>query len=151
MAETRGPALQKEMTEQLAAWDAGVARGEKPLPPAFRIQDAERPPTEVWKATAATGSVELIDPDLFYELARFYLRAESVGDMYQRYASAAQVYVWPHLAEGPSAFWEPDGRLKFEIQAHVQRLRDFRDRQGKQYKAAVVLREKVRRAAAEDD
>ena len=151
MAETKGPELQRELTKELADWDAALAKGQRPLPPAFHISDAERPPTEVWKAASATGSIELIDPDLFYELARFYLRAESVGDLYQRYASAAQIYVWPHLQEGPSAFWEPDGRLKFDIQAHVQRLRDFRDRQGKQAQAAVVLRRKLRRAAAEND
>jgi hypothetical protein len=150
MAVTRGPAMQRELTKELADWDQALARGEKPLPPAFRIADAERPPTGVWKAAVATGSIELINPDLFYELARFYVRADSVGDLYQRYSTGAQTYVWPHLHEGPSAFWEPDGKLKFEVQAHVQRLRDFRDRQGAQNRAAIALKEKLRVAALED-
>lgn len=145
MAETVGPVLQRQMTEQLEAWDRAVARGEKPLPPDFRIPDAERPPTGVWKAATATGTIELIEPELMFELARFYMRAESAGDLYQRYASSAQADVWPHLAEGPSAFWRPDGTLRHEIAAHVQRLRDFRDRQGKLSGQAKSLREKLKR------
>lgn len=145
MAETHGPVLQRQMTEQLEAWDRAVAGGEKPLPPDFRIPDAERPPTGVWKAATATGTIELIEPELMFELARFYMRADSAGDLYQRYASAAQADVWPHLAQGSSAFWEPDGDLRREIAAHVQRLRDFRDRQGKLSIQAKSLREKLKR------
>lgn len=144
MAETVGPVLQRQMREQLEAWDRAIARGEKPLPPDFRIPDAERPPTGVWKAASATGAIELIEPELMFELARFYVRADSAGDLYQRYASAAQVDVWPHLAEGPSAFWGADGKLRYEIAAHVQRLRDFRDRQGKLGGQAKSLREKLK-------
>jgi hypothetical protein len=147
MAETHGPMLQRQMTEQLAAWDAAVARGEKPLPPAVRIQDAERPPTGVWDAAVATGTIELVEPELMFELARFYTRAETAGDLYQRYSSAAQAYVWPHLDEGPAAFWEPEGDLRFEIKAHVQRLRDFRDLQGKQVRRAIALRKELKRAS----
>ena len=145
MAETHGPVLQRQMTEQLAAWDRAIARGERPLPPDFRIPDAERPPTGVWKAATATGTIELIEPELMFELARFYMRADSAGDLYQRYASAAQVDVWPHLSKGPPAFWKPDGDLRNETAAHVQRLRDFRDRQGKLSAQAKSLREKLER------
>lgn len=147
MAETRGPILQRQMTEQIEAWDRAIARGQRPLPPDFRILDAERPPTGVWKAATATGTIELIEPELMFELARFYMRADSAGDLYQRYASAAQADVWPHLAEGPSAFWEPDGKLRYETAAHVQRLRDFRDRQGKLSGQAKSLRQKLGRAS----
>jgi hypothetical protein len=147
MAETHGPMLQRQMTEQLAAWDMAIARGEKPLPPAFRILDAERPPTGVWDAAVATGTIELIEPELMFELARFYTRAETVGDLYQRYSAAAQTHVWPHLNEGPAAFWEPDGDLRFEIKVHVQRLRDFRTWQGRQNRRAIILRERLKRAS----
>lgn len=145
MAETHGPALQRQMTEQLESWDRAVAKGERPLPPDFRIPDAERPPTGVWRAATATGTIELIEPELMFELARFYMRADSAGDLYQRYASSAQEDVWPHLTEGPSVFWKPNGELRYEIAAHVQRLRDFRDRQGKLSGQAKSLREKLKR------
>ena len=150
MAETHGPALHRLVSAQLEAWDRAIARGEKPVPPAFRIPDAERPPTGVWDAAVATGTIELIEPEMMFELARFYTRAETVGDLYQRYSEAAQVYVWPHLDEGPSAFWEPNGVLKFEIKAHVQRLRDFQTWQGKQAQYAIAMRQKLRKAGRED-
>ena len=143
MAETHGPFIQRQMSQDLAAWDQALARGEKPLPPAFRIPDAERPPTGAWSAAVATGSIELVEPELFFELARFYTRANSVGDLYQRYSTAAQADVWPRLKKGPAAFWGPDGDLRYEIEAHVQRLRDFRDGQGKLSREAKILREKL--------
>ena len=145
MAETHGPVLQRQMTEQLEAWHRALAKGGRPVPPDFRIPDAERPPTGVWNAATASGTIDLIEPELMFELARFYMRADSAGDLYQRYASSAQADVWPHLAEGPSAFWEPNGELRYEIAAHVQRLRDFRDRQGKLSVQAKSLREKLKR------
>ena len=148
MAETHGPILQKRMTEQLDAWDRAVALGEKPVPPSFRIPDAERPPTGVWNAAVASGTIELVEPELMFELARFYTRAETVGDLYQRYSAAAQVDIWPHLREGSSAFWQPNGRLKDEIAADVQRLRDFRDRQRSLSKEAKLIRERLKQASS---
>ena len=82
-----------------------------------------------------------------FELARFYTRAETVGDLYQRYSSAAQIHVWPHLNKGPEAFWNPDGTLRFETEAHVQRLRDFRTWQGNQTRRAVALRQRLKLAS----
>lgn len=149
MAETHGPAFQRQMSEQLAAWDQAVRRGEHPLPPAFRMPRAERPPTGVWDAAVATGSIELVDPKLFFELARFYNRADSAGDLYVRYATAAQADVWPRLNEGPDAFWEADGDPSPEVKAHVQRLRDFRELQKLRVDEAREVRAKLRQAAAE--
>ncbi|MCL6729506.1 hypothetical protein [Sphingomonas hankyongi] len=147
MAETHGPMMHRRITEQLDAWDKAVARGEKPIPPAFRIPDAERPPTGVWNAAIATGTIELVEPELMFELARFYTRAETVGDLYQRYSAAAQVDVWPYLKDGPSAFWEPDGQLKHEIAADIQRLRDFRDWQGRLSEEARLVRKRLAQAS----
>lgn len=149
MAETHGPVFQRQMTDQLATWDRAVAAGGHPLPPTFRLPRAERPPTGVWDAAVATGSIELIDPELFFELARFYNRAESAGNLYQRYATAAQDDVWSRLDEGAGAFWQPDGKLRPEIKAHVQRLRDFQERQGQRVKEAREIRAKLRQAAAD--
>jgi len=149
MAETHGPLLQKRMTEQLEAWDRAVARGERPVPPSFRIPDAERPPTGVWNAAVATGTIDLIEPELMFELARFYTRADTVGDLYQRYSAAAQVDIWPHLKEGSAAFWEPDGQLKRETAADIQRLRDFRVWQGRLGQEAKVIRAKLKEASGD--
>lgn len=146
MAQTRGPALQREMTRQLAVWDAARARGEKPMPPTFRIPGAERPPTGVWDAAVATDSIELVNPDLFYELARFYNRAQSAGDIYQRYASGAEIDIWPYLNRGPSAFWRGN-ELQPAVAADVQRLREFRERQGELSREADQLLSKLRHAS----
>jgi hypothetical protein len=148
MAETHGPGFQKEMTRQLNAWDGAVARGLKPLPPTFRLPAAERPPTGVWDAAVATGSIELIDPDLFYELARFYIRADSVGLLYQRYSEGAQANVWPYLGQGPTAFWGADGMPRSEVLVTIQRLRDFRQRQGELGREAYQLRARLRESAS---
>jgi hypothetical protein len=147
MAETHGPRFQREMTQQLNAWDQALARGEEPLPPTFRLPGAERPPTGVWDAAVATDSISLIDPDLFYELARFYNRANSAGMLYQRYSESAQTYIWPYLNNGPAAFWEPGRRPRAEVLASVQRLRDFRQKQGELGQEARHLRETLRRSS----
>lgn len=148
MAETHGPRFQAEMTKQLNAWDQAVSRGQMPFPPTFRLPSAERPPTGVWDAAVATGSIELIDPELFYELARFYNRADSAGNLYQRYSTDAQTYIWPYLGRGPGAFWGPNGEPRPEVLVFVQRLRDFRQRQGELGREAQKLRTKLRRAAS---
>ena len=150
MAETHGPRFQAEMTRQLAAWDQAVARGERPLPPTFRLPGAERPPTGAWDAAVATGSIELIDPALFYELARFYNRADSTGKLYQRYSEGAQTQIWPYLMDGPRAFWGADGKPNAEVRVTLQRLRDFRQRQGELGHEALQLRTKLRKSTAAD-
>ena len=147
MAQTRGPVIQQQITTQLQAWDQAIARREKPVPPTFKLIGAERPPTGVWDAAVATGSIELIDPTLFYELARFYNRAHSAGDLYQRYSTSAQSDVWPYVREGPEAFWQSDGKLRPAVAADVERLRDFRDSQGQLNREAQFLRKKLRAAS----
>ena len=147
MAETHGPSFQKEITQELSSFDQAVAKGERPLPPSFKLPGAERPPTGVWDAAVASDSIELVDPELFYELARFYNRANSVGNLYQRYATYAQSDVWPHLTDGPTAFWQPNGKLRPEIQAHIQRLRDFQTQQGRLGIEARQLRKQLQRSS----
>lgn len=148
MAETHGPVFQRQMTEQLAAWDDAVARGERPLPPTFRLPGASGPPTGVWEAAVATGSIELVEPALFYELGRFYNRARSAGELYRGYAESARRHVWPRLSEGAAAFWDSDGDLRPEIKEHLQWLRDFHERQTALGQEARALRTKLHRAAA---
>lgn len=149
MAETHGPRFQAEMTRQLYAWDRALAQHQKPAPPMFRLPGAERPPTGVWNASVASGSIDLIDPQLFYELARFYNRADSAGNLYQRYSEGAQTSIWPYQAEGPAAFWGPEGEPRPEVVASVQRLRDFRQRQRELGQEAFQLRAKLRHSASQ--
>ena len=148
VAEKFGPIYQRQMAAQLSAWDKAVARGERPLPPTFKLPGAHGPPTGVWDAAAATGSIELVDPKFFYELGRYYNRARTAGELYRGYAESARVHVWPFLSDGPDAFWQPDGKLKPEIRVHLQRLRDFSDRQRSLMEEARELRAKLKQSAA---
>ena len=147
MAETHGPVFHRQMTEQLVAWDRAVAKRERPLPPTFKLPGASGPPTGVWDAASATGSIELIEPELFYELGRFYNRARTAGELYKSYAESARTYVWPYMSEGSPAFWRPDGDLRPEIRVHLQRLRDYHARQAALGEEARMLRAKLKRVA----
>jgi len=147
MAETHGPRFQREMTQELNVWDTAISRGQNPSPPTFRLPGAERPPTGAWDAAVVTGSIQLIDPELFYELARFYNRADSAGMLYQRYSESAQTHIRPYLGDGAKVFWGPDGKPRPEVRVTIQRLRDFRQRQGELDREAYQLRAKLRRTA----
>ncbi len=115
------------------------------MPPAFRIERADAPPAGVWDASVASSSIELIDPALFFELALLQSRTTS-GDQYRRYVAFAETAVWPFLDEGPQAFWQLDGKLRPEIEAHVDRLRVFRARQRALVEEAQQLRAKIDQA-----
>lgn len=142
MAETHGPVFERQASNQLLAWDRALAAGERPSPPAFKLPGAEGPPTGAWDAAVATGSIELVEPELFYELARFYNRANTASLLYQRYSAAAQTDVWPRLGEGPEVFWD-GGQPRLTIKAHVQRLRDFHNRAKANSMEARALRAKI--------
>ena len=144
-SETHGPRFVRDMANQLDAWDRAVAAGQQPVPPSFRLAGAEGPPTGVWNAAMATGSIELVEPELFYEMARYYNRAQTASILYQRYSSAAQTEIWPYLEDGPGAFWDDSGQPKPAVNAHVQRLRDFRDRARANSIEARQLRKKLAR------
>jgi hypothetical protein len=144
-ANTVGPTLNREATRQLAQWDEAVARGEHPVPPTFRMP-IERPPTGVWEAATRSQAIDLIDPKLFFELARFYNREATLGDQFQRYSSEAEKYVWPLAAQGPTAFWDSGGSLKPAIAAHILRLRNWRDQQARNNAEARSLRLRLREA-----
>jgi hypothetical protein len=62
---------------------------------------------------------------MFFSLAKFYGRAESSGDRYQRYNSFTENRVLPYLGQ-PAVFYD-GGKLRPEYAAYVERLRDFRD------------------------
>ena len=47
----------------------------------------------------------------------------------------------------PAAFWQPNGKLRPEIQAHIQRLRDFRTQQGRLGIEARQLRKQLQRSS----
>ena len=142
----KGPTFNREATGQLDAWDRAVARGVHPLPPTFRIP-IERPPTGVWDAAVQSNAIDLIEPSLFFEVASFYNRVDSLATQFQRYSVAAEQDVWPRLRDGPRAFWSSNGQLRPEIATHVLRLRNWRQQQAMNTEEASSLRARIRNAA----
>ena len=116
--------IEREIDAKLAAFDLARRRGEQPVPPVYREPGGERPPVRVWDGLVATGAARSLDPELFFRLARFYGRADSSGDRYQRYNMFTETRVLPYLGQ-PSVFYDA-GKLRPEYAAYVERLRDFR-------------------------
>lgn len=117
--------IEREIDAKLAAFDLALRRGEQPPPPVYREPGGEAPPVRAWDGLVATGAARSLDPEMFFELAKFYGRAESSGDRYQRYNMFTENRVLPYLGQ-PAVFYE-GGRLRPEYAAYVERLRDFRD------------------------
>lgn len=116
--------FQQETGSKIAAFDAALARGEQPKLPIYREPGGERPPSRAWDGIVATGVSKALPPDLYYELSRFYTRQESFGERYVRYAQMTEQQV---LTLGPEqrGVYDPNGKLKPEYAAYVDRLRDL--------------------------
>ena len=97
---------------------------QRPPLPVFRESGGERPPTRAWDGIVATGAARALDPQLFFQLARFHSRADSFGDRYLRYNNFSEERVLPYISE-PSIFYDARGQLKPEYAAYVDRLRDL--------------------------
>jgi hypothetical protein len=122
---SHGREINQQVTEMLRNFDAARARGDEPALPVYRETGGERPPTKAWDGIVATGAARSLDPQLFFRLARFYSRADSVGDRYQRYNSFSEERVLPYASD-KAVFYDRDGKLKPEFAAYVDRLRDIR-------------------------
>jgi hypothetical protein len=120
-----GREINQQVTGMLRNFDEGRAKGDEPALPVYRETGGERPPTKAWDGIIATGAARSLDPDLFFRLARFYSRADSVGDRYQRYNSFSEERVLPYASD-KAVFYGRDGKLKPEFAAYVDRLRDIR-------------------------
>ena len=117
--------LDAKVGEALVDFDAALARGEKPMPPIYREDDSERPPTRAWDAIVATGAAKSLDPKLLFDLSLFYTRQDSYGERYIRYNDFTESRVLA-LGPGPAGFYDAaSGRLKPEFAAHIDRLREM--------------------------
>jgi hypothetical protein len=137
---THGAAIDRQMDLMLRGFDAARARGEEPLVPVCREAGSERPDTKAWDGVVATGAARSLDPALFFRLARFYSRAESIGERYERYNAFSESRVLPYLADRDE-FYERSGKLKPEFAAYVDRLRDIQREQRATIVEAAGLRD----------
>ena len=119
-----------EIENRLGAWNASRASGEMPAPYVFRIEGSETPPIAVWEAVSQSSLVELLEPNLLFDLGFFYSEMEGVGKKYVRYTEFADARVMPGLKVGNEWFYDSDsGALRPEFAAHMDRLRDLRQDQ----------------------
>jgi hypothetical protein len=115
--------IHDRITAKISDYDRQVASGKRPPPPYWRLPLMERPPTLAWEAMVATGIARSIDPGLVLEIARFFSRGDSWGDRYYRYNVFTETEVLPYLAQ-PQRFYGPNGKLRPEYAAHIDRLRE---------------------------
>ena len=116
-----GQGIHKEIAGILADHERRVAKGERPPPPYWRLDQLERPPTLAWDAMVATGIARSLKPELVFQIARFFSRGDGLGDRYERYNAFTERQILPYLDE-PARFYEAGGRLRPEYAAHVARL-----------------------------
>ena len=115
----------KETGSKIAAFDAALARGEKPKLPIYREPGGERPPSRAWDGIVATGVSKALAPELYFELSRFYTRQESFGERYVRYAAMTEQQILTLGPEQRGIYNPTSGELKPEYAAYVDRLRDL--------------------------
>jgi len=121
---TNGPFVRDGMEVALAAFDSAVASGRKVAPAYYREPGAETASISVWEATVSSGGVNLLDPELFYELAEFYNRVESFSQRYLRYNQTTELEVLTRLSSGAEAFYDPhSGELDPVFRVHMDQLR----------------------------
>lgn len=135
-----------QIEAMIRSFDARLAAGERPSPPAYREPGAERPPhSNFWQSITASGGARLIEPDLLYSIHDFLNSMDSIGERYVRYAAFTEARVLPWAARDPGHFYGADGRLLPEYAAYVDRLRELR---ALERETMVDAREIRRRLAA---
>ncbi|HET9337209.1 MAG TPA: hypothetical protein VFO12_12475 [Sphingomicrobium sp.] len=120
-----GTEIERQIDALLREFNLARQQQRQPTLPVYRESGGERPPTRAWDGIVATGAARALDPKLFFRLARFHGRADSLGDRYIRYNNFSEERVLPYTSQ-PSAFYDEQGQLKPEYAAYVDRLRDLR-------------------------
>jgi hypothetical protein len=119
------PVLADTIDASIRSFEAALARGERPPPPSYYVRaGSERIPTVVWDATVQAGGLDLVQPTLFFELAEFYNRLNSISERYLRYIEFTEREVLPRVPT-PAAFYDAGGALRPEYRTYVDRLRDI--------------------------
>ncbi len=138
-----GQYIHRKISALLAESERRQAAGERPPPPYWRLDQLERPPTLAWDAMVATGIARSIEPELVFQIARFFSRGDGLGDRYQRYNAVTETQILPYLDE-PARFYGADGKLSPLYAAHIDRLRELLLVSDEMTKEAAELRRRLR-------
>lgn len=137
-------AFEHDAETRLAAFDAAIARHERPALPIYREANSERPPVRIWDSVVATGAAQALKPDLLFNLAMFYNRQDSFGERYVRYATYTEDHILT-LGADRTALYDGTGALRPEYAAYVDRLRELLDASRKLTAQAQALRDELQR------
>jgi hypothetical protein len=131
-----GPVVRDAIRSALDEYDLAEEAGRTAVPAFYREPQAETPSTSVWRATVASGGVNLLDPEFFFSLAAFYNRVESFSERYLRYNVFTEREVLPLLSQGAEAFYDPQtGTLDPNFAVHMDQLRTLWEES-----SAIVIR-----------
>lgn len=127
----------------LAAFEAHVADGHRPVPYVLEINGSLRPPAGVWESAGAIGLRDFADPALLFQLSFYYSELQGVADNFVRYAEFTERGFWPFALSDTLQFYQQDGRLRGQFAAHLQQLRDYRSDLAHQIDWGVSLQERL--------
>jgi hypothetical protein len=113
-----------ERRREIAAFEAALARGERPPFLVVRIKGTQRPPTEVWNAFLAAGGARFFPPDLLFDLAAFYNSFINLGEREIASFRFLEEEVLPALRADPGAGYDSAGRLDPRWAEHLERQKE---------------------------
>lgn len=121
---TYSPIPIQAMEDSLNHYRAKRAAGRFPVPGYYREPRASGAPTAAWEALLASGSYEILDPMLFYEMTIYYNRVISVNAKFNRYMLRCEEWIMTKLHGDRSTFYKGN-RLKGEYQLQIQMLEEI--------------------------
>lgn len=104
-------------------WRSARAAGER-LPPYYiRIPGSERGGLIGWQVALASNALDVLEPELVFEIGRVSRELDGKGERFARYMALTEVLVFPQLSKTPEEFYEPrTSNLKPEYAAHMKLL-----------------------------
>jgi hypothetical protein len=109
---------------ELAVWETEQRAGRQPPLYYVRIPGSEQGELIGWQVALASGALDVLDPELVFELGRVSREIDGVGERFARYMSLTEVLVFPRMGTDAAAFYH-NGALKPEYAAHIMLLKEL--------------------------
>ncbi len=123
--ETRSVQYANAFNAAIERWAAADREGRRAVPGYYRIPGAPHPPSAAWNTAVTSGIARMLEPKLRVQLGYFYNEFVGIHDNYDRYNQFTEREVLPRLADGPDAFYGPDGKLLPIFRVHMNLQNDF--------------------------
>ena len=121
---TYSPVPIEAMNDSLQQYYDAERAGILLIPPYYREPRASSAPTAAWEAMVSSGSYEILDPDLFYEMTIYYNRVISFNAMFRRYSARCEEWLLTMLQDDIEVFYR-EGKLKGEYQLLIRMLEEI--------------------------